>query len=107
MELVNSENKKIYVLRKWGVISTIKYQDIKYKAPECLLLSLQGYIYNHPNFKDESFVTTSSIVTVHGCYIETQSGSIYKLEGEPSESYNQYCKNRNINIDLNNPIKLL
>ena len=107
MELLNSENKKIYILKKWGVISTIKHKDIRYKAPECLLLSLQGFIYNNPKFKDESFVTTSSIMNARGCYIETQSGSIYKLEGEPSESYIQYCKERNIDINLNNPIKLL
>ena len=107
MELSYGEHNKIYVLKKWGVISTMKYKDIKYKAPECLLLSLQGYIYNNPNFKDESFVTTSSIMNANGRYIETQSGSIYKLEGEPSESYKKYCKDKNININLENPIRIL
>ena len=107
MELSNIENKKIYILKNWEITSSIKYKDIKYKAPECLLLSLQGIIYNHPIFKDESFITTSNIVNVTGRYIETRNGSIYKLEGEPSEGYKQYCKEKKIDIDIKNPINLL
>ena len=107
MEKFNTESKKVYILKNWGVISTYNYKDIKYKAPECLTLSLQGLIYNHPKFKNESFITTSSVINANGCYIETQNGSIYKLEGEPSEEYKKYCQEKNIDIDLQNPFKLL
>ena len=104
---IPENNSKIYILKEWSIVATHQYEDNRYKAPECLLISLQGNIYNHPYFKDNSFVSTNYIVNVNDCYVKTQSGSIYKLVGEPSQSYKEYCKERNISIDLNNPIKII
>lgn len=107
MEKINIENKKIYTLKDWSVVSSRQIKDVRYKPPECLQVSLQGLINNHPYLKDNSFVTTNSVYRVDGCYIETLSGSIYKLDGEPSEDYKKFCQKYKITINLENPIKVL
>ena len=44
---------------------------------------------------------------IDGLYIETISNSIYKLDGLPNKNYIDYCKEKNIVIDNDNPIKFI
>tara|TARA_B110000967_G_C18712970_1_gene473669 strand:- start:248 stop:553 length:306 start_codon:yes stop_codon:yes gene_type:complete len=95
------DNKDIPVFKNWS----IKRPDCSFFiAPECIKPLIMGSIFNHPNYKDGTNITTSSIVEVNGNKIKTISGSFYLIEGEPSLEYKEYCYQNNIMIDLNNPI---
>lgn len=101
----NNSKVNPYLLRDWSLICTTR--DLIYKAPELYEYSLQGKVYNNYKFLNDTNITTSYIKNIDGLYIETISNSIYKLDGLPNKNYIDYCKEKNIVIDNDNPIKFI
>jgi hypothetical protein len=69
-----------YKLEKWSLCCDA---PDPYKAPEQQqqqqIPHLQGFVYNHPNFKDGDPLTTSRIVKMENGLVVTRSGSKYEL----------------------------
>jgi hypothetical protein len=67
------------ILENWSVTSNAN----RYVAPEIMHYYLQGNVFGHPNFEDDTFVVTSRIVEINDkdTYKEviTKSGSVYEL----------------------------
>jgi hypothetical protein len=80
--------------------------DNPYQAPEQRKKRLHGDVYNHPRLGDLKDVTTSSIVSVDGCMVETRSGTVYEL-GEPSADYVNWCREHGTRVPTKEePIKM-
>jgi hypothetical protein len=90
-----------FVLKEWYIVGVAE----PYLAPEACKPSLAGNVYNHPNFSDGSHITTSVIKTIDGRTITTITGSVYILDGKPSDDYLQWCDKNGFIYDSNNPIK--
>ena len=85
----------IYHLENWSVIT----RGALYKAPEACVNCLSGR-----RVEDNKEVITSYIVDSHGLKVYTRSGSTYIL-GEIEPEYKQWCKENNIEINPDNPVK--
>ena len=70
-------------------------------------IGVQGKILNHSKFKDNTQILTNYIVHSEGKIITTASGSKYCIDGPPSKDYKFYCNKKQIDIDENNPVKLV
>jgi len=90
-------------LKNWSITSTA---ESSYSAPELYKLRIQGEVYNHPEFKDGTFIITSSIVFVdaEAKTITTASGSVYHLNKKDvderyedgfSDAFNRVFKKEN------------
>ena len=99
-------NNNYPTITNWA-IEQINTGDIRYQAPELYKIGIQGNIYNHSKFEDNTLILTNYIVHSNGKIITTASGSKYCIEGPPSKDYKFYCIKKNIDIDENNPIKLI
>lgn len=88
------------ILRNWAVKEAY---DI-WTPPECSTKFLVGEAYNHPRFENGKRVSVSRILCSIGKTVETNN-TLYCLE-EPDPTYVAWCKENNIEIDLENPIKL-
>ena len=99
-------NNNYPIITNWS-IEQINIGDIRYQAPELYKIGIQGKIYNHSKFEDNTQILTNYIVHSEGKIITTASGSIYCIDGPPSKDYQFYCKKKKIDIDENNPIKLI
>ena len=99
-------NNNYPVIMNWS-IEQLNKGDIRYQAPELYKIGILGKIYNHSKFKDNTEILTSYIIHSEGKIITTVSGSKYYIEGPPSKDYKYYCNQHKINIDENNPIKLI
>jgi hypothetical protein len=106
MSDVNIMSTNHPILFNWS-IEQINTGDIRYQAPELHKIGIQGKIYNHPKFKDNTEILTTYIIHVDGKIITTMSGTKYYIEGPPSKDYQYYCNKHKIVIDENNPIKLI
>ena len=82
-------------LAKWAV------RGSDYAAPEVRQIRLSGTLL------DGKIIQTSGVVRkVAPLTYQTQSGSLYQLEGPPDEAYAAYCAKNQIALDLADPIKL-
>lgn len=65
-------------------------------APELRKMYLQGNIHNHENFKDGTFVRTSSIqdIDLENGKVTTRN-TIYQL-GKIDEEYLEFCEGNNV-----------
>ncbi|MDY6958323.1 MAG: hypothetical protein SVK08_04125 [Halobacteriota archaeon] len=86
-------------LENWSVVSNAT----PYTAPEAIVPSLQGYVYNHPKHEDGKHVITSHIVAVYGRKVQTWSGSIYEL-GKVDPKYQEAYPDRD--LEGPNPITM-
>ena len=76
-----------------------------WQAPEISGLRIQGQC--DEDLASKRTRTTSNIVKIDGCYIETYSGSVYEL-GEISPDYMNWLReNYPKDIDPANPIKMV
>jgi hypothetical protein len=94
------------IITNWS-IEQINTGDIRYQAPELYKISVQGKIHNHSKFEDNTQILTNYIVHSEGQIITTASGSKYFIKGPPSKDYTFFCNQKQIDIDENNPIKLI
>jgi hypothetical protein len=92
------------IIKNWSVNQV---NNNKYSAPEITNLCVTGNIFNHPKFDNYTLISTSAVKDTEGKIITTKSGNKYYIDGPPSIEYNDFCIANNINIDLENPIKLL
>ena len=89
-------------LSEWAVGSYNPYQ-----APESATGYLIGKVSGHKKFTDGDEITTTRIVAARGRLITTHSGTQYLLDGPPKEDYVKFCKDHNVVLDLENPIKVI
>jgi hypothetical protein len=73
-----------------------------YKAPEVRGL----YIYGRTPDNGKQIATSRVVEKISPMIYRTKSGSLYRLEGPPEPMYANYCKENNIPLDLEDPIKL-
>ncbi len=73
-----------------------------YKAPEVRGL----YIYGRTPDDGKAISTSRVVEKISPMVYRTKSGSLYRLEGLPEPMYAAYCKENNIALDLEDPIKL-
>lgn len=86
------------VLTNWAVC---KGRIDPYKPPEASHIFLAGTC----NGKN---ITTSHVTDIVAPRLyRTRSGSLYRLEGDPEAGYVEFCKEKNIALDLADPIKLI
>lgn len=84
------------ILKNWKVVS---------KNKSGMLLA--GEIYGSNLYKDGEYIVTSQVKKTIGRVIITASGSVYKLEGEPSKEYQEFLDFVGFVYDQDNPIKLV
>jgi hypothetical protein len=92
-------------LDNWSITSREVYED-PYIPPELMSKHLQGTVSGNPEFPDGSHIITSRIVAVYGRTVVTRTGSSYTL-GEPDPSFVEWCIKKEINLDKENPIKII
>lgn len=97
------QKPKMIKLENWSVVVR---DQCPWQAPESAKRQLSGECYNHPQFKDGTFVSTSYIVDVDKNVIKTYSGSIYEL-GEPDPEYLKWLDENGYKLDPQNPIKVI
>lgn len=97
----------MYILKDWSVCFKphyIIFTEEDEPMPGCL----GGKVYGRePRFPDGKEVITSRIVDVEGRKITTRSGSVYLLEGPPSEDYMVFLKKNGLEYDEDFPIKMV
>lgn len=82
-------------IENWGIVS----DDDPWIAPEMRTQMFSGNIYNHPDFKDGTHVTTSSWIDYNEDErtIITAAGRTIVL-GKPDKSYVKWCKDNGVHI---------
>jgi len=64
-----------------------------YTPPECVTLHLHGKVYNHPNFGDDVFITTSAVESVDWkAGLATTRSRVYRILSV-DEDYVKFCRN--------------
>jgi hypothetical protein len=83
-------------IRNWAVIGSLN----PYQAPEICIKYLTGSVENHPKLGSSNSMVSGPIenLDLKGRRVETRN-TIYLLEGPPNESWIEYLKQ--INYDLN------
>jgi hypothetical protein len=77
-----------------------------YQAPEAgCNIRLAGRVWDHPHFIDGEQITTSRVKSSIGRIIETKSGSVYTLEGDPEAEFATYLEAIGYELDVEDPIK--
>lgn len=95
---------KIPRIENWSLVGGELRQ---YDPPELTRFSIAGQVFGNPKFDEGKRITTSAIVAISGCEVETHSGSIYQL-GKPSDDYMLWCQENGYHIPTpDEPIKLL
>ena len=90
------------ILKKWSTVADIN----PYQAPEVPpMLKLRGEVYDHDEMEDGAVIETSSIKKTIGRIIETFSGSVYTLEGEPDPEWVEYLDSIGYDLDVENPVQ--
>ncbi len=75
-----------------------------YAAPELRKRSLTGVCPNHPRKGQlDKVIYTSSIVRASGRYVQTKSGSLYRL-GRIESTYRKFLRSEGLPYDPRNPI---
>jgi hypothetical protein len=89
------------ILKKW---STVTEQN-PYRAPEVVpSIKLRGEVYDHPKIEDGTLVETSLVKNSIGRLVETYSGTVYSLEGEPDPNWVKYLDSIGYDLDLESPV---
>lgn len=91
-------------LRSWSIGD---HPRNPYLAPELRGRRLSGRVTGHPRKPDGKLVVTSAIRKVNGRMVETASGSVYELVGEPEQSYLDWLASRGLSYDPEQPIKVV
>ena len=91
-------------LEDWAV----HHPDEPYMAPEQKGIMISGVIVasNSRKFKVGQRIITSLISRTQGRTMFTQTGSIYELRGDPTPSYMDWLKGRNMKYDPKRPVIL-
>lgn len=90
------------ILKKWATMTDAS----PYRAPECPpVLCLKGEIYEDDRFEAGKQIVTSPVVKAIGRLVETQSGTVYSLEGEPDQEWVEFLAGIGYDLDIENPIK--
>lgn len=75
-----AEENKPVIFKNWSVYSVV---ENKFQAPELGIPFLQGNVYGHPDFPDESFIHTSPIDDIKDFQdyklVITRTGSRYRV----------------------------
>jgi hypothetical protein len=98
-----SNMKPTVKLENWYVASDVIWNP--YRAPELRKYVLFGEAYHHPKFEDGDKIYSSPIIDIEGRVITTQN-TIYILASADA-AYTLWCKENNILIDLENPLKTI
>lgn len=85
-------------LKDWSVMSKFG----PYKAPEQGSTFLYGKVYDHPNHKDGTFVSTSSVMHSDGKEVMTRNTK-YILENASNSYKEWYLETHGKELDENNP----
>lgn len=86
-------------LRNWMIIVGALDKSLnEYKV------YLFGNVINHPKHLNGKLVKTSRVIKADGRFITTKSGTIYYLDGEPSEEYLAWLEFHNIPYNSETPI---
>lgn len=90
------------ILKKWATVADMN----PYRAPEVPpMLKLRGVVFDHPDIEDGEMVETASIKKAIGRIVETFSGSVYTLEGEPDPEWVSYLTSIGYDLDEENPVQ--
>jgi hypothetical protein len=92
---------KLVRLENWRCVP---YND-GYMAPEVIKMCLVGEAYGHEKHEDGTILTTTYITGSKGMTVQTRSGTFYEL-ATPDPAYLQWCKDNNITIDPEWPVKV-
>lgn len=76
-----------------------------FTAPELIRLCLRGNVTDHPVCHADT-VRTSPIVMAEGRYVQTQTGTVYKL-GRIHPKFRNFLRTKRPNWDWRNPITML
>ena len=96
-------SKPTVKLQNWYIGSDVIWDP--YKAPEQRSYVLFGNVYGHPKFEDGEKIYSSPIVESNGRTIKTKN-TTYIL-GDIDVTYFLWCEEHNIDIDNDNPIKII
>lgn len=88
-------------LKNWAVV------ECAFSAPELYRRSLTGNVSGHRDFPENAPIKTNYINNAEGRKVWTLSGSEYILDGDPNPDYVAWMKEHGIELDLENPIKIL
>lgn len=84
-------------LENWSVTSGFADGvDERYIPPEHQAKSLQGNVYNHPDFADGTFIITGAIKEIKDGLVYTKR-SVYKL-GEVEADFVKWCHEQGCHI---------
>lgn len=90
------------ILKNWATVADIN----PYRAPEAMpSLKLRGVVFDHPEIEDGQTIETSSIKKAIGRLVETKSGSVYTLEGDPDPDWSDYLESIGYDLDVENPVQ--
>lgn len=90
--------KNRYTLTDWCLT---QHPDDAYTAPECRGNPSLGGLVNGRK------VVTSPIKEVRGRTVITQSGSVYRLEGEPNEFFTKFVADKKLRVLKSAPLRPL
>jgi hypothetical protein len=76
-----------------------------YMAPEQIISSLHGTVYNHPLHTNGKEICTTSIKEVNGRMVTTKSGTVYVL-GKIDKNYRKFLKKHYPHWNYKKPISL-
>lgn len=76
-------------IKEWAFVDRWPYRAPEAKPGMCV----SGRVFGHKGIPDEGSVTTNLVVTYdpESNTVATKSGSTYKLEGEPSSEWLNWC----------------
>lgn len=100
-----SETQEPVKLENWSLCDSKNYSP--YDPPELRRKSLQGNVYGHPQFNDGDHVVTSTVKTVNGRIVSTQTRA-YVL-GTPSPDYLKWLEENypdKLPLNADEPIQL-
>ncbi len=79
-------------LENWSITSDPRQAVDAYMAPECIRMTLNGSVYEHPRFADGEFIITSAIVDADFKAKWVQTGNTLYTLGTPNPSWLEWCK---------------
>lgn len=92
----------IVALRQWSVVGDPR---TPYLATEHRSICLAGIPFGHPTMQDGKSIVTSPVAETDGRVVTTRSGSVYRLEGAPSDKFLAWLTERGETLDPERPIR--
>ena len=90
------ETKPRVKIKNWSLVS---YLSSPYQAPETAKHCLNGFIIGHSGFTDETFVRTSSIVSLDIPNKICETNNTLYLLGEPDKSFTDWLETNDKTLD--------